>query len=258
MEFLKPSRRRTVISETIYVLLNILMAVGLFLLTYFDLGILAALVLVLLSKWRIFAVRPQHWYANLVSNMVDVIISVGFVIMLFMANGAVIAQVVLTLLYIAWLLFLKPQSKRQWVIVQAGIGIFVGVTALMHVSYDWWASPVVLVMWLIGYATGRHVLMAYKEPHFALLSLIWALIMAELGWLFYHWNYAYELSFAGGLYLSQAAIIITLIGFLAERAYASLRKHESVRVTDILLPGLLTVSITVILLVLFSETAGGI
>lgn len=256
MEFLRPSRRRTLLSESVYVLLNVGMAIALFGLAISSLGIAPALALVLLSKWRIFAVRPQHWYANLVSNMVDVIVSVGVVVMLYAATGAIAVQVLITMLYIAWLLFLKPQSKRKWVILQAGVGLFVGVTALMHVSYDWWATPVVVLMWLIGYTTGRHVLVAYKEPHFALLSLVWALVVAELGWLFYHWNFAYDLSFAAGLHLSQAAIIVLLIGFLAERTYASIRRHGTVQTSDVLLPGLLTVSTAIVLLTVFSSTGG--
>lgn len=256
MEFLRPSRRRTLLSETVYVSLNILMALALLGIAISNLGIAPALALVLLSKWRIFAVRPQHWYANLVSNMVDVIVSVGFVIMLYMANGALIVQIILTALYIAWLLLLKPSSKRKWVVAQAGVGLFVGVTALMHVSSDWWATPVVLLMWLIGYTTARHVLVAYKEPHFALLSLIWALIVAELGWLFYHWNFAYDLSFAAGLHLSQAAIIISMFGLLAERTYVSIHRNGVLQVSDVVLPGLLAVSTTVVLLTAFSSVGG--
>ncbi|HEY0965644.1 MAG TPA: hypothetical protein VGE13_04140 [Candidatus Saccharimonadales bacterium] len=256
MEFLRPSRHRTLVSEIIYVLLNVLMALALFGIAVSGLGIAPALGLVLLSKWRIFAVRAQHWYANLVSNMVDVIVSVSFVVMLYLATGALIVQLVLTALYIAWLLFLKPQSKRKWVVAQAGVGLFVGVTALMHVSYDWWATPVVILMWVIGYTTGRHVLVAYKEPHFALLSLIWGLVVAELGWLFYHWNFAYELSFAAGLHLSQAAIIVSMFGLLVERTYVSIRRHGTAQFNEILLPGLLAVSSIVVLLTVFSSTGG--
>jgi len=249
MEFLRPSRHRTLLSEIVYVSLNVLMALALLGVSISNLGIAPALALVLLSKWRIFAVRPQHWYANLVSNMVDVIVSVSFVVMLYMASGALVVQIILTALYIAWLLFLKPSSKRRWVVLQAGVGLFVGVTALMHVSYDWWATPVVLLMWLIGYTTARHVLVAYKEPHFVLLSLIWALVVAELGWLFHHWNFAYVLSFASELHLSQAAVVISLLGLLVESTYVSIRRHGTPRLNDVILPGLLMVSSTIFLIV---------
>lgn len=256
MEFLRVSRRKTVVSEVVYILLNVLMAVAILAVVLTVQSPLPAFLLVLLSKWRVFAVRPQHWIANVVSNIVDAIVSVSFVVFLYMASGAFIVQVILTLLYIAWLLLLKPRSNRAAVVLQAGIGQFLGVSALMHVSSDWWAWPVVLIMWLIGYSTARHTLVAYREPHFALLSLIWGLVVAELGWLFYHWSFAYDFDISGDLLLSQAAVVISLFGFLAERGYASIHQHGSLQRNDMLLPSLLVISSLLVLLTLFGKTQG--
>lgn len=217
---------------------------------------LPAFLLVLLSKWRVFAVRPQHWMANIVSNVVDAIVSVSFVVFLYMASGAFAVQIALTLLYIVWLLLLKPRSSRKAVVLQAGIGQFVGVSALMHISFDWWATPVVLLMWLIGYSVARHTLVAYREPHFALLSLVWGLIVAELGWLFHHWSFAYDFGISGELLLSQAAVIVSLLAFLAERAYASIHEHGSLQRHDIVLPSMLVVSSVLVLLTVFGKTEG--
>lgn len=256
MEFLRPSRRRTILSEVAYVLLNVLMALAILLVVYFVESPLPAFVLVVLSKWRIFAVRPQYWYANLSANIVDIIVSLGFVVLLVAASGGLIVQIILTMLYIAWLLLLKPRAKRTMVVLQAGVGLFVGVTALMYVSSDWWASPVVLLMWVIGYSVARHALLAYKEPHFALLSLIWGFVVAEIGWLTYHWNFAYELGSAGSILLSQAAIVVTLLGFLAERVYSSYHHNQVVRFSEVLLPFLLTTSLIVLLLTVFGTIKG--
>lgn len=256
MEFLRVSRRKSFLSEMVYILLNILMALAILGVILTVQSPLPAFGLVLLSKWRIFAVRPQHWGANLVSNVVDVIVGVSFVVFLYAASGAIVTQIILTALYIAWLLVLKPQSKRFAVVLQAGIGQFVGVAALMHISFDWWASPVVLLMWVIGYSAARHVLIAYKEPHYALLSLIWGLIVAELGWLTYHWNFAYDFGISADLFLSQAAIIVGLFGFLAERGYASIHEHGSLRRGDIIMPSLLVVGLVTILLTVFGRVEG--
>ena len=256
MEFLRPSRRRTVLSDIAYIGLNVLMAVIILAVVYSVASPLPAFILVLLSKWRIFAVRPQYWYANIVANIVDIIVSVSFVVLLVAASGALYMQIALTALYILWLLLLKPSSKRALVVSQAGVGLFVGVAALAHISSEWWASVVVVLMWLIGYSVARHVLTAYKEPHFALLSLIWGLVVAEIGWLTYHWNFAYDLGFTGNLLLSQAAIVTALLGFLAERMYSSYHQHQTIRVTDIVLPALLTVSIIIILLTVFGTVKG--
>lgn len=256
MEFLRSSRRRTVLSDVAYIGLNILMAIIILAVVYSVASPVPAFLLVVLSKWRIFAVRPQYWYANIVANIVDIIVSLSFVVLLVAASGALYAQIGLTALYILWLLLLKPSSKRSLVVAQAGVGLFVGVTALMHVSAEWWASFVVILMWVIGYSVARHVLTAYKEPHFALLSLIWGLVVAELGWLSYHWNFAYDLGFTGDLLISQAAIVVTLLAFLAERMYSSYHHQQSIRSADVLLPALLTISTIILLLTLFGTVKG--
>ncbi len=252
MEFLRPSRRRTLISEIAYILLNVGVAAIIFAVVLTVGNPLPAYALVLLSKWRVLAVRPQYWLTNIISNAVDIIIGLSFVTLLYAASGIVAVQLVLTVLYVVWLLFIKPQSKRSMVILQAGIGAFLGVEALAGVSYNWWASAVVLCMWIIGVVTARHVLTAYKEPHFMLLSLIWGLIAAELGWLFYHWQFAYRLPNTGSLMLAQSAIIITLLGFLAERAYASYYHHKTIRLNDMILPLLLVLSCSIVLLTVFN------
>jgi hypothetical protein len=253
MEFLRHSRRRTVLSETVYILLNILMAVAILVVVIVIESPLPAFALVLLSKWRVLAVRPQHWPAHIVANSVDIIVSLGYVVLLSAAGGALMTQIFLTALYIGWLLLLKPQSKRPLVIAQAGVGLFVGVSALMQISYDWWDTAVVLAMWVIGYSAARHVLTAYQEPHFSLLSLIWGFVVAEIGWLAYHWSFAYDLRVTGDLRLSQAALIVILLSFLAERVYASYHQHKQIVLSDVLLPMLLVVSSIGLLLTVFGQ-----
>jgi len=74
MEFLKLSKRRSLLSELIYIVLNVALAVGLLVIVWAIASPYAAFALVLLSKWRVFAVRPRYWFANLQANMVDVIV----------------------------------------------------------------------------------------------------------------------------------------------------------------------------------------
>ncbi|MCA9341367.1 hypothetical protein KC952_02450 [Candidatus Saccharibacteria bacterium] len=256
MEFLKVSRKKTIISEILYVLLNILMAIAILVVVLTVQTPLPAFLLVLLSKWRVFAVRPQHWIANIISNVIDTIVSLSYVILLYVANGSLGIQIFLTLLYIGWLLILKPRSSQKAASIQAGVGQFVGITALMHVSYDWWATPVVVLMWIIGYSTARHILVSYREPNFKLISLIWALIVAELGWLFYHWNFAYSFDISGNILLSQAAIVVGLLGFMAEKYYESFHKFGKAKRNEVLLPTILVISMIVVSLTIFGRIEG--
>jgi len=253
MEFLKSSKRRSLVSELIYILLNIALAVAILVVVWAIESPFAAFGLVLLSKWRVLAVRPRYWFANVQANLVDIIVSISTVVLLYAASGAIFAQVVLTGLYIGWLLLIKPRSKRSFVAVQAGVAVFLGVTALMTVSYDWIASLVVVGMWLIGYSAARHVLGSYDETHISFYSLTWGLIMAELGWVSYHWTFAYDLPGIGGVKLVQVALTTLALSFLAERIYASYTKHGAVRSSDVLLPSLLSISVILILLIFFNK-----
>lgn len=257
MEFLKSSKRRSLVSEFIYIVLNVALAGAILAIVWGIESPYAAFGLVLLSKWRILAVRPRYWFANIQANLVDIIVGVSVVVLLYAAQGASVAQVILTLLYVGWLLFVKPRSKRSFIALQAGIAIFLGVTALMTVSFDWIASPVVVLMWIIGYSAARHVLGSYEEAHISFYSLVWGLLFAEIGWLSYHWTFAYALPGVGNIKLAQSALIALAIGFLTERVYASYTRHGSVRSNDVLLPALLCVSIMLILLAFFNTLGTG-
>lgn len=257
MEFLKSSKRRSLLSELIYILLNIALAVAVLVVVLAIESPLAAFALIVLSKWRILAVRPRYWFANVQANMVDIIVSLSVIVLLYAANSALITQCIITVLYIVWLLFIKPRSKRVFIAIQAGTATFLGVTALLSVSYDWIASVVVVGMWLIGYSTARHVLGSHDEVHISFYSLIWGMITAEIGWLAYHWTYAYALPGVGNIKLSQTALIVLAMSFLTERVYSSYTKHGTVRSGDIILPALLSVSLIVIMLAFFNTPPTG-
>lgn len=259
MEFLKSSKRRSLLSEIIYILLNIALAVAILAVVWATSSPAAALALILLSKWRVLAVRPRYWFANIQANLVDIIVSVSVVVLLYAASGAVVAQCVIAALYIVWLLVIKPRSKRIFISIQAGTATFLGVTALMTISYEWNAAFVVLAMWLIGYAAARHVLGSYDDAHMSFYSLVWGLVVAEIGWLAYHWAFAYSLPGMGDIKLSQAAILTLAISFLTERVYSSYSHHGTVRSNDVLLPALFSVSIILVLVLFFNKlNTGGI
>ena len=261
MEFLKLVRRRSFVSEAVYMILNIGFATALLLVVRYTESIPLAIALVAVSKWRVLAVRPRYWFANIRTNVVDFIVSIGVVLHLYSINASsidefnkIILMVVLTILYIAWLLFLKPRSKRAYVAAQAGVAILMGTSALFMVSYAWPVSVVVLLMWLIGYATANHVLSTYDdETHSLFLSLAWGVVIAELGWVSYHWAIAYSLPFVTSLFLPQVAIVSVLLSFLAYKAYDSFYHHQKIRTNDIILPLLFSISVAIVLLLVFNR-----
>lgn len=255
MEFLKAAKRRTILSELTYVVLNIGLAVAILVVVLVTSSPLPAIALVLLSKWRILAVRPRYWFANIQANTVDLIVSLSFVVLLYSADNALLAQCIITALYAAWLLLLKPRSKRSLMTLQAGVALFFGILALSTVAYAWPLSIFVMLVWVIGYTTARHILSSYDEPHAHFFSLIWGLFLAEIGWLSYHWMIAYSLPGVGHIMLPQIAIIMLAFSFVAERLYTSYEKHQEIKVADIILPLLLSASIILVLLLRFNGIA---
>ena len=261
MEFLRAHKRRSLLSETVYILLNLALAVSTLV------AILAtgtpwlALTLVLLSKWRVFAVRPRYWFVHVESNMVDFIVSISLVVLMYLAGqGATAglgAQIFLTLVYAAWLLLLKPRTRRSTVALQAGAAVLFGTMALASVSYEWPSSLVVLTMWLIGYSTARHVMVAYSDSDIRLMSLVWGFVAAEIGWLAFHWMIAYNLPLMNGLKLPQMTLLLLGFSFLAERVYYSIHKHQKLRMNDITMPLFLVLGILVVLLILFNSASIG-
>jgi len=253
MEFLKIVRRRSFLSEVVYIALNIALAISVVVVILITSSPAPAFALILLSKWRILAVRPRYWFVNLQANTVDMIVGLSAVVLLNATNQANLDGtqratflVLLTLMYIGWLLFLKPRSKRSYVIAQADVALFVGVIALYTVSYVWPVSLVVLAMWLIGYSTSRHILSHYDEPHVFFLSLVWGLVLSEIGWVAYHWTIAYG-------FLPQIAIIALCVAFLIHKSYDSYFHHQRIRINDIVLPLLLAISIVLVLVLFFNR-----
>ena len=270
MDLLKMHKRRSRISELVYIGLNVGLALTILAVVHNSQSLWLALLVVLVSKWRVLAVRPRFWVANLIANMVDIIVGLSVVVLLLAASNSLLlagnglptpgenlpAQIFITIVYIVWLLFIKPRSRRSYVAMQAAFAIFLGITALSLVSYSWDSALFVLCMWLIGYVAARHVLGSYEELHTTLYSMITGFLFAEFGWISFHWLMAYPVPGAGMVRFSQLALIVLLLCFVSERAYASYHKHGAVRKADILAPIVLTVSImlTVYVFALFFGT----
>jgi len=265
MKFLKTIKKRSFLSEVIYIGLNVGLAVLLLIIIRTTGSLWFAFALVLVGKWRIFAVRPRFWIANIQANLVSMIVSISFVVLLYVANSVdasstqiLITQIILVILDVCWLLFLKSQTKRVYVVAQAGIALFVGITAIYNLSYGWVASPVILLVWVVGYSTARHVLNSYdEEKHTALLSLAWGLVIAEIGWISYHWTIAYRLPAITNMLLPQISIVILCLGFLTYKSYDSYYHNQKININDIILPLIFTISIICILFLAFNGVSTG-
>jgi hypothetical protein len=223
IELLKAKATRNRVSEAIYVGLNALLPLALFaLVQLFDPPYLAV-VLVVLSKWRILALRPRYWWVSIKANMVDLLVGLSTVGLLYLATKEqMFLQIIITLAYGAWLLVLKPRSTAHGILLQAGIAQFVSLVVLFH-FYRLPEFVVILGCWAIGYISARHVVSNYEEPHVELLSALWGLFLAQLGWLAWRWTIAYNVGLP--IFIPQIALIMVVVGFCAARMYHA-NKHE--------------------------------
>jgi hypothetical protein len=162
------------------------------------------LILILLSKWRMFAVRPRYWLANIRSNGVDII--VGISLLIFMTHtGSAYWQLLWVAIYIFWLTILKPGSSTLSVSIQALIGQFLGLMAM----FIWFSGAplyqLIIVSWIICYLAARHFFTIFEESFTSLYSHTWAYFAASLTWVLGHWLLFYG-SFA------QPTVLLTAIG----------------------------------------------
>ena len=198
-----------------------------------------AILLIFLSKWRMFAVRPRYWLTNLVSNGID--ITVGVSLVLFMANTSVVWwQLLWAALYAGWLIWLKPKSDVLSVSAQAMIGQLLGLMIIYLKFGDNSLVILVATTWLITYISARHFLTSFEEPLTALLSHTWAYFSASLAFILGHW-----LLFYGSV--PQIIVILTAVGYSVAAIYYL---EATDRLTDLLKRQLMAVMVAILLIVL--------
>lgn len=164
-----------------------------------------ALSLVLLSKWRMFAVRPRFWPAIIRANAVDIV--VGLSAVLFMANTTSgYLQLVLALLYAGWLLILKPATSIVLVASQALLAQLLGLMALFLVWSDGPLYGLIFITGVICYVSARHFFDNFDEPYAKLLSYLWAYFGGALLWLLGHWLLFYGV-------IAQPTLILSVVGY---------------------------------------------
>ena len=248
------ARSKSIISQAVYITLNLLLVVAVFGLVVVINSPVLACVLVVLSKWRIFAVRPRYWWANLRSNALDLIVGVSFALLIHLSGGdALVAQSILAVLYAAWLLVLKPSSKSFAVEIQAGVALFLGLTVLVSLTHNLHSAVLVISSFFIGYIVANHVLSEEGNTNVRFVSFIVGLLLAELSWIAYHWLVAYTVP-GTMLRIPQLAIIATISGFAALSVYRPYRDRGKLKLNDFILPvGFAAVTIFVII-VFFSKT----
>ena len=166
-----------------------------------------AFVLILLSKWRMLAVKPRFWLAHIRTNSVDIIVSLSFLVFITQTD-VVWLQVLWTVLFIVWLTVIKPATQTLMIGLQALIGFSLGLTALYLVGDRWPLIMLVVGTGFICYSSAHHFFDAFEEKYTRLLSYVWAWFGASVAWVLGHW-----LLYYGDNLVAQPALLLTALGY---------------------------------------------
>lgn len=173
--------------------------------------VIIAYVVLLLSKWRMFAIRMRHWAAIIRANAVDLLFGASIIAFMSLAQTQLF-QVVWTAIYILWLLFIKPRSTTLFVGLQALIAQAAALSAIFLTWAEYNTSILVMATAVITYLSARHFMAAYDESMSRASAYTWAFFSSTIAWLAGHW-----LTFYGPV--AQPALIITVIAYSMASLY---------------------------------------
>lgn len=256
-------RGRNALSTATHVMLSIGLAVVSTALTVVSANWVFAIILVLLSKWRVVAVRPRYWWLNLKANLVDFTVGISLALLVYLANpagGSVnFWQIILTIIYAAWLVAIKPLSSGLATEIQALFATFFGAFALSLVTAQTDPLVGVIVSFIIGYGATRHVLIQSDDHDFVLTTFIFGMMMSELYWIFYHWTIAYQLGraattgFLSSFAIPQFPIVSGIMLFVFAHGYKSAIRHDGkIRADDILAPAIFSALVMILMVFFYS------
>ena len=200
----KKLRPKSGFSHVFHLLMTLVLPVLLYVLVSIGFPQFAA-ALILLSKWRMFAVRPRYWLAHFQANAVDIIVGLSTVVFM-SASPTTMWQMCWTALYAIWLVFLKPGASIFKISLQAMVAQLVGLMAVFLVSGDTSLAVLVVASWLVCYLSARHFFTSYEEPHTLLYASTWAYFAGALVWVLGHWLLFYGV-------LAQPTLLLVVIGY---------------------------------------------
>ncbi|MBQ3310383.1 hypothetical protein IJG73_03015 [Candidatus Saccharibacteria bacterium] len=253
-DFIFIRKSRNILSSFLHVVFNLLLAIGSILITVITGSWILGIILVALSKWRVLAVRPRYWLANIKSSLVDLIVG-GSIVLITYCSGTEIMPIhyALGVIYAIWLVIIKPRSTTTATELQSLIAVFFGTTAVVLMTASADAIFMVVACYIIGYGAARHVMIQSDEQDFALATRICGLVAAEVAWICHGWLIVYKFGNTGVI-LPQLSIILTILAFCFGRVYQSILKHDGkLRFSEVAMPIFFSILVVAIIVIGFSK-----
>ena len=250
-------KSRNIASSVLHVVLNLLLGVVAVYSTVLLKTPALGIVLVLLSKWRVFAVRVRFWWPNIKANLVDLIVGVSVVLLTYytladpMTAANYVGVFLMAVFYCVWLTVLKPMSSEKAALFQSMAAVFLGMSAAAIATVDANVMAEVVCAFVIGYAASRHILTQGEDYDFTITTLASGLTFAETAWLCNAWAIVYPI---GVMRVPQVAIILTIFTFVYNYARQAMIKYaDDFRFKHILGPVLFGIILIGIIVLGFSD-----
>ena len=225
-DYILARKSRNIVSNMVHIFLNLLLGISAVLITVLSGSPLLGLILVLASKWRVFAVRHRYLWLNIKSNLVDFIVGISVVLLAYYAAPSFLpVDLILIIFSCIWLIFIKPLSSEPATLAQSLIAVFMGMSAVTIMTANLNPTILILLAFLIGYAASRHILSQSDDKDFTLTTLVCGLVFAEVAWLCYSWSIIYTFG-ATGIRIPQIAIILTIFAFVYNYARQAIIKYQ--------------------------------
>lgn len=247
-------KSRNILSSILHFIFNITLGIGSIVLTVITKSWVLGFMLVLLSKWRMFAVRPRYWFLNLKLAIVDLVVGTSIVMLAYTAGTTVLLiHYVLAAFYCIWLIFIKPKSSEAAAELQALIAILLGTAAAVEMTASAPASFLCLITFIICYGATRHVFVQSEDKEFTIITLSTALVGAEIAWLSHAWLIVYQFNTLG-LIIPQLSIILAVLAFAFIRVYKiNLAKDGKLKWADVSTPVIFCTLLLAIIIIWFSK-----
>ncbi len=256
-EYLALRKGKNFLGSAMHIILNLALVVASTVLTVISGNWIFGVLLVILSKWRVIAVRPRYWWLNIKSNLVDFIVGISLVLLVYYSGTDSISpwHIILTAIYAIWLVVIKPQTSMLFVQIQAAFAVFFGTFAATLATAH--VDPLMgcVISFIVGFSACRHILMQTDDRDFTLTTFISGLLFSELSWIFYHWAIVYRLQiFDTIIAIPQLPIATTLIAFMFSRGYSSALRHDGkIRSEDIVMPVVFSTLLMLLMIFFFSK-----
>jgi hypothetical protein len=247
-------KSRNAVSSFLHVMLNLLLAVASIGATIITGNCIIGLVLVVISKWRIFAVNHRYWWLNIRSSLVDFIVGISFVLLTYAAGTTLLpVHIALMIAYAVWLIIIKPRSSFNANVLQSVIAVLLGATAASIFAAITDSAILVVAGFLLGFAASNHVLVQNGDHDASFISLVCGLVFAEISWLSNSWLIIYTIGNTG-ICLSQLSLVLSVLTYTYLQIHAELDKHgNKLKFSHIALPVIFSVVVILVLIIGFSQ-----